>query len=170
MDTSNWIAVAAIVVSVILWLYERRDRKQGEQDERKRREKLALQVEALTRIADAAELGAPKDPTTVPAHLAVELDLPEGNRPDPTRPRLLGVVVVTNAGPGNAELRDVALLNASPIRLEKGSLRNGAVFLRPGSPVRMNVNLPRDLRTLDLQLQWADVEGEHREERTVNVA
>jgi hypothetical protein len=121
----GWIALAAVVVTVALWLFERRDRKSDARDataqwesEARQREQLEGQVAALQADQNAILTGigdgirAAVDPEwreTLGAHIALAID---ASQPDAQGARY-EYLVARNLGPGTARIVALDALDAA---------------------------------------------------------
>lgn len=160
---ANAIAALAVVVTVVLWLIERRDRRRGERSAAQEREALDRQVAALTRLADTAE--AMSRPATR-AHLSATIAL------DPTRHPIRGTpvfqfatVTVTNRGAEPATLETIDIEGHAD-SVEAGAVGGDAreLVLAPGEAHQLRLRfrtgaVPPEIPVI---MRWSDSQG-HRE-------
>jgi hypothetical protein len=175
VSASNVLATVAIVVTVTLWTLERRGRKrevaQARTDEAAQRTALATQVQGLedqlTRIADGVALATAPAPDT--AELSAALTMQQHAPGPAVAVFYYGTIVISNRGPGRAQLTDVDIMNSpAPYTLVDGPLLNPVEMLADEErSVTLQTRQRGGLPPVELRLRWRDSTGPR--ERTLNL-
>jgi len=155
----------ALFVTVVLWLLERHERRaESRKRESLAREVAALrkaQVELLDRIASATEAIGSKSALEVAHEQGAQLSAEVIHLP-PTSWRL----VITNTGPGGAQLRTVHSTNDPASIIEPTGLGDAPIDLLPGEQhtivLAPSGNIPWPLT---IQTAWVDSRGEKSREQ-----
>jgi hypothetical protein len=163
LAASDWPAWAAFGIAALALGWQVATHFLGREDRRRREQEIhalrQAQTEALLRIAEG-QSGS-----------AVERDHAEGAQLSAsfgsTR-RANDRLVVSNMGPGGAQLRSVEVLSANFPQLRTG-LEGGPIDLLPGEEHRMPAALAMQTeRPVRVLVRWIDSRGEQEREQLIN--
>jgi hypothetical protein len=161
------VGLIALFVSVVLWWFERRDRRRERREDQERANAQGREISELRektdarldRIGTAIEaLGGPPDENAM-------LSCAFGSSGKRNNDRL----IVTNLGPGSAQFRAFEIVSEGNIQL-RTELQNGPIDLVGGESHAMVYAVPMGVeRPVRVVMTWLDKTGERQREQAVNL-